>query len=151
MWLIPWFGVTFQLIEQSNPTAYKVTQICYYFEYLTVLTVNNLISPFSLFQVSIRVSYFLGVILWLIIWVTFLVALGLLWSFLGVTLIGYLVWYNQCKTVWSTFKFKIYTIYNSHKLLTYLVLLYCFESVLLHRKCKLSIKLHILHGKKKFS
>ena len=35
---------------------------------------------------------------------TFLAALGLLWSPLGVTLIRFLVWYNQCKTVWNTFK-----------------------------------------------
>ena len=40
-------------MKRSNPTAYKVTQICYHFEYLTILTVNYLILPFKLFQVSV--------------------------------------------------------------------------------------------------
>ena len=96
-------------IEQSNATAYKLIQICYHFEYLTILTVNNLILPFKLFQVSVISCEDVGChiclgLLWSIIGVTFLAALGLLWLPLGVTLIKFLVWYNQCKTVWNIFK-----------------------------------------------
>ena len=36
-------------MKRRNPTAYKVTQICYHFEYLTILTVLYR----KLFQVSV--------------------------------------------------------------------------------------------------
>ena len=36
---------------QHNPTAYKITEIHFHFDYLTILGVNNLILAFKLFQV----------------------------------------------------------------------------------------------------
>ena len=97
------------LIKQSNPSAYEVTQICYYFEYLTILALAKqpwwfYHSNYCKYQnVFVLKKICLGLI-WSIIGVTFLATctLGLIWLRLGFTLIRFLVWYNQCKTVWNT-------------------------------------------------
>ena len=95
-------------MKQSNPTAYEVTQMRSYFECLTILAANNLILPFKLFQVPLsslwryRVSL-LGITL-IDHWGDFSCCFGVILLLLGVTLIGFLVWYNQFKIVWNTFK-----------------------------------------------
>ena len=149
-------------IKQSNPSAYEVTQICYHFEYLTILAVAKqpwlfYHSNYCKYQNVFVLKICLGLI-WSIIEVTFLATctLGLLWLLLGFTLIRFL----DDKTVWNTFKVqnsdylviflqlyavKTYTgtvqkIYYQ-KLLTFSVPLPWFKSVLFLCKCKLASNL----------
>ena len=85
-------------IEQSNPTAYKVTQIRYYFEYLAILTVNNLIYHWNYFKFQWFYVKMKGVIF---TWGYFDRSLG--WLFL-------LLWRyfdRFLRLLWSNFQFDI--------------------------------------------
>ena len=88
--------------QQSTLTAYEVTQICYHFVYLIILILTKLIKLFKLFPVTVTSCedvgcHYLG-LLFFLLWGYFDMAS---WIH-GVTLIGFLVWYNQCETVWNT-------------------------------------------------